>query len=652
MAYIAQELDIEEIFDLARCSRHFMYMMQEENFCRGIVLMKARHTTEAQEAKQSGYSRALRRLAKCRQAFSQASPYLVGIVGVADSYLFVRGKLCYVIEARPKRWLRILDLHASPDAELVIDIPELVSTAIPQSSKSRKYKFRTLYHAHGFTTCLFSFALPTTENWLLILRTQGKECAIVEKYRLESTSKIFVRNNAYFLYFGTHSEDGADGFRKWAIKGFDLTEGSWFPNKMHLSNLVGCDIGSTVCFEIYDNHFYGLSNQTAFEIEEIDWTSFYYCFRFPLDSPDPKKTQVMKKQDSWRRQHSEGPIDDRWGFLSLEQDEASGNIMIVECRKEWLVGFRGSRRTYYTQRAIFGEHQEGADESDSASPDASEALADMTTSLSKLDNQSMQERSPHCVHPGDDSSVASLLTRSKTSLCAYHRCSQTFVDLLDDSPFGHSGAQTLRLRTGHRRLNPTSGVASSFRSSDLASSIDSKITELYQENEIFAWPPYQVRSDQQSCLNKVHELLNPSGHMGCSTAVCDEHGLIYATSEDPKAVKALIYIGFDPGVKLGGTTYGIDLLGQRENATRHPADRPIICPTKTAVHHKPGHTAVDIGNRKGKETNGTFLPNVATKSLMVDPSNYTLQLPERVNDWAKYERAMHYDLFGKYSFAF
>ncbi|RYP78400.1 hypothetical protein DL771_000585 [Monosporascus sp. 5C6A] len=351
IGFIVQNLDLQDVFELSLCSRDFQYLIRDERFCRTVIAAKAPYALEAREAKRTGFARALRRLVKRRTAVSQAYPYLIGIVGLADSYIYHGGVLCYIVEARPKRWLRILDLRSSANIELVVDIPTLVTEAVLGTRKSTRYKFRVLHHAAGITTCLFSFALPNTENWLLVFK--AGEQIIFEPLRLDSTARIFVRNNAEFLYFGTHSDDVGDGFRRWVLRGFAIKENLWFPKKMQLSNLVGYDIGSTACFEVIDDHFYGLSNQTAFEIEEIDWTSYYYCFRFRLDDPDIRKTQVMKRQDSWRRHHSEGPIDDRWSLLKLEKDEGSGKIKIVECRKEWLAGKSGSRRTYYTKELVF-----------------------------------------------------------------------------------------------------------------------------------------------------------------------------------------------------------------------------------------------------------------------------------------------------------
>jgi hypothetical protein len=89
---------------------------------------------------------------------------------------------------------------------------------------------------------------------------------ILAAQELESTDKIFVRHNKQYLYYGTHSEIGTDGYKKWVISGYDFRTRKWFDQKIHLPDMVGSEIGSTVCFEFYEGFFYALSNQTSFEV--------------------------------------------------------------------------------------------------------------------------------------------------------------------------------------------------------------------------------------------------------------------------------------------------------------------------------------------------------------------------------------------------
>jgi lysophospholipid acyltransferase (LPLAT)-like uncharacterized protein len=87
--------------------------------------------------------------------------------------------------------------------------------------------------------------------------------------------------------------------------------------------------GSTVCFQIQGGDFIALSNQTSFEVKELDWTSFYNCVRIPLGKAEP----VLKQHVFWQRQHEEGPINDSWTEISLQKDQRTNDLLIVECRK-------------------------------------------------------------------------------------------------------------------------------------------------------------------------------------------------------------------------------------------------------------------------------------------------------------------------------
>ncbi|KAI1107108.1 hypothetical protein F4804DRAFT_298552 [Jackrogersella minutella] len=648
MAYITNYLDIDEVFILALCSSHFQYLVREERFCKTLINTKASHTIEAREAQQSGlFARALRRVAKRHQAISQASPYVVGIVGVADSYEYVHGMLCYIVEDRPQRWLRILDLHRSASNELVVDIPALIREAVPRSAKSRKYKFRVLYHADGITSCLFSFALPNTENWLLIFQAEEKE--IVAKMRLESTAKIFVRNNHKFLYFGTHSDEGADGFRKWVLTGFRIEDRHWFPHKMHLTNVVGNDIGTTVCFEIIDDHFYGLSNQTDYEIRETDWVSYYHCFRFPLHTPDRKNTQTMDKDDGWRRQHAEGPIDDRWGLLKLEKDEASGTINIIESRKEWLAGKSGSRRTFYMTKVIFGETPQVDGNNDAPVAEGGARLEQRSSRRRLMDRHNgvvYQRRSPQNVHPGDDSSMTPIFTRSQTHMRSYQRYSSTYLDLVDHSSGGSASPRRLRLRTGHRTLKRIlfSGECPIDKDGQEVD-LDQRIKELYHPDKIYFWPPEQDSFNQNSFLDKIYEILNPPSCLGSITAFSDERSLVYAIGEDMNGLKLLVYISFDPAARLAGMLREKYILGERY--------MPSICGETTGL----GNYSFGAGTRRttedvktGDDVIGGF-PRRPLPSYISDPPTPEVTIIGNCKPWAWLEKAMHQTLEGK-SFTF
>ncbi len=198
----------------------------------------------------SSYARALRRLAKRKEAIASVEPFLVAIVAVGDSFLYIDGKLLYILD----RNLRILDLHNSGETELVIPIRTLLDDSLEESLGTAKYKFYLVHYADGIVSCRYTHSNPETESWLIAFDPHQ---SWVLTHPLVSTYKLFVRNTRDYLYYGTHSDFGDDGFRRWALKGYSFAEDRWSQDWIHLSEMVGSDIGNNVCFEIFDNCFYG-----------------------------------------------------------------------------------------------------------------------------------------------------------------------------------------------------------------------------------------------------------------------------------------------------------------------------------------------------------------------------------------------------------
>jgi hypothetical protein len=71
--------------------------------------------------------------------------------------------------------------------------------------------------------------------------------------------------------------------------------------QLHLPDMVGSELGSTICFGFHEKYLYDFAKHTSFEVEEIDWTSFYHS-RFPnsLCKAVGGKTE---ERSMWRRQY-------------------------------------------------------------------------------------------------------------------------------------------------------------------------------------------------------------------------------------------------------------------------------------------------------------------------------------------------------------
>lgn len=517
-----------------------------------VAQSTAHAATESQAAKKysSESASALRRLFKRREAIRSADPFTVAIVAVAESYLYVNGTLCHILD----RTLRILNLHDSSRHETVIDIRALLETTITDFQEPKRYKFQILHYAEGIVSCLYTQSKPSPEGWLVVLNVDNHE--VLTSLELETSYKIFVRNDRDFLYYGTHSEFGDDDFRRWVLRGYNIHEGTWFEDKVHLLDMVGSDIGSSIAFEIIDGNFYGLSNQTSFEVEEVDWTSYYHCFRFPVDRPRQKHTEKSVKKNMWRRQHAEGPIDDRWSFIRLQRNERDGELQILESRKEWLSGQSTGKRTYYTTNLDFpskdDQHaiEQNRNEEGSSNNDANTTPPSPSHMYNRTPPPPTETplRNPYYTHRGDDANTALMFTLSKCFIRSYHSSCQSFLDLVDDPCPSDSNTQRLRLRVGSRQLRSDEKLRSESEAVDATLSTDQQIKRLYKnegENKIAFWP-----EETSPALDDLYAVLNPPAFLGNVKGTWDERSLVYSTGSN--GVQAIVFVSFDSGIYLRG----------------------------------------------------------------------------------------------------
>lgn len=526
-----------------------------------------------------GYAAALRRVVKRREALATAQPFIVATIGFADAYLYCKGVLCYSLDLK----VRILDLHHCGGDETVISVPELLTLALPNTSDSTRGLFRVLYYSDDIVSCIYTSS--TCENqagWLIAFSIKARRILVTKG--LDSTCKIFVRHNREFLYYGTHSEIDTDGYRKWVIHGYDFTNMKWFDRKMHLSDMVGSEIGSTICFELHKGYFYALSSQTSFEVEEIDWSSFYHCVRFPLEFPYSDLLEKTENMSMWRRQHQEGPIHDRWTSLRLYADENTDELKVMECRREWRQGSSRSRRTCYTTDITFPCRTEEEDLYywDPASSQPSSLVDSIITApsspkihprnlssfpdepilrlLGPDDNPHHMQppsRLPQYIHPESDSSSQSSFTLTDSPLRYYDTSSSTFLDLVNDPHPDAQNTQRVRLRAIARKhapplLHPPSHYKQKGMSREPSSDLSIALKEIYVDQPIQYWPPVHdpLHPDGED-VDAWYRLLNPPTHLGNVEGTSNERSLVYVTGGYEKP-QAIVFVGFDPAMRMVG----------------------------------------------------------------------------------------------------
>ncbi|KAB5535159.1 hypothetical protein GE09DRAFT_353320 [Coniochaeta sp. 2T2.1] len=562
IALIVGYLDLDDVYNLSICSRHFRSLAYDQAICKKVLQTGSSSALEAQQAHlDRDYARGLRRLIKRREAISSASPFLTAVVAFAESWSYENGVLCHIRE----RQLRLLDVHHSADKEIVVDIRKLLDEAVPESKGSRKYKFQLLYQADGIVSCLYTHARPHPAHWLVVFNP--REGIILTTRRLDSAYKIFARSNSDFLYYGVQSDIGDDGFRRWVLEGFDIRQAAWYEDSLNLPDTVGSDIDSTICFEIIDGYFCVLTNNTSFELDKIGYTSYYDFLRFPLGRPGRGYIERPTKRNLFRRQHSEGPIDDRWTFMKIFCDELSGELKILESRKEWLAGNSTATRTYYTKTLHMTERSEARSSSSWSDEEEGEdqytendRLAQFLGTASKSNKGGAPSRDPGEVHVGDDGATSVMFTLSKCFIRSYHPSSHTFMDLVDDPHESDPCGQQIRIRAGTRLPRARSGQdgrslfvetpEQHHMQTQTQTQTQEQLDNHYEQSGVVYCPP----EGRSRALDYLHNVLNPPGYAGNVQGTWDTRSLIYATGgEGNGGVKALVLVSFDPSIYLRGS---------------------------------------------------------------------------------------------------
>ncbi|KAF9890158.1 hypothetical protein FE257_006319 [Aspergillus nanangensis] len=587
---VASTLDCHDFVHLSRVNRALNDLMRSESIARKTVENHLLHTKEGQEASRtkSGYRNAVGRLFDIKEAFATAQPYSASVVGYGDAFLYSGGSLSYIFNDE----IRTLDVHGASETEQVLNIHSVLSRAIPGCNPANDTTRVSLMHySHGILAFLAEI-VERREAWLLAVDMRrktsgGKSGRLRLRTQLQSTRRLFVRHNSRYLYYGTHSALGYNGYPHWAVSCVDLTTGLHLTQRpVEFKNFAGNEMGQTVCFEVDEDHLYAVSTLVDFEEEEVDWTSYYVwiCLEPGADTGCVETNQI------WRRQHREGPINDTWSDLSLRRDEATKRLMIVECRREWLAGGSDNCRTYYMQPLPSpsdigqGKLQRGCASRRhpvAALPD--EPLVKTLDSHNKPNYEPERKRLRQHYHReyqlDEDKALRQDFILAKTKFRTYNLSASTFVDLVNDpcpDPARSLLPQDrLRLRVASRKRKCP--MDEEGKAGDKGLLYKPDFPEMEHSEERFAargvqlWPP-------DHAPRELNELLCPSKRIGKIQAIADERSIVYSVDQEGTSnpgSQAIILINFDPSLRLPGL--------KRLALTDHP------------LHSQEATTTTDLG---------------------------------------------------------
>ncbi|KAF2838333.1 hypothetical protein M501DRAFT_956763, partial [Patellaria atrata CBS 101060] len=502
-------LNIEDSFHLGQTCKYLSSILQEGKTCRRLVETRAKFSYEHQLANdgQLNYPEAARRIFDRRRAFATANPFSAFVVGYGTSFIYHDGTLCYF----DGYTIHVQDMRGCSKISKCFNIRDMLQASF--HTIGHNVRLGLLHYNEGILTLLAKRSERQGDNWLIAVDTDSSSedaPKILAIQPLRSTYKLVVRNSKHYLYYGTFTGTGNAGHSEWIFQLVSLFNDNAQYQPLQLQNVLGSDVGSTVAFEVHQGYFYAVSNETHFRGEGGNWINFYHCIRFPVDNPTDGALEVNDRV--YRRKHTDGTIHDWWTDLALKTDEHTGELLIVEHRREWLIPHVSEKkRTFYQQRMTFASdvHEEHTD----SGPPSHDTPLEVPVELSPCSDLAEFEREqymnydlsnkPLKSHPeygfSDDPPHFGTSNKFRT----YNLSCSTFLDIIQDTrqyssidPTGIT-VKCLRLRVGSRSRAP---LASQKLPAEVVPSSASKGKEKakmprymdcgrYRYSRITLWPP-------------------------------------------------------------------------------------------------------------------------------------------------------------------
>ncbi|KAL8700534.1 MAG: hypothetical protein Q9224_000920 [Gallowayella concinna] len=538
-----------------------------------------------------------------QQAISQARPASTLVLGDGQSFLYRQGLLAYVRDDL----IRVLDVHSARHTEGVIDTTVIGNQLVGTVCKDHEVEL--LHLQDGLLTLIYHAETCTVgwTSWVLVIDVTQYDLNL-ERLSLAvdlwTSTEIVARNDRRYICIVTPTGLSVSGnHREWVCRVWDIDNLPARPPTVQIPELAINEIGQALVFEVFDGFLYAISTQPSSETDEPDWVSHYTCLRFPLDHPHSSTLESIK---IWRRHHREGPINDLWTSLQLVRDEVTGELSIIEARKEWTGGSSSQRRTWYQQSlpARFSTPNE-SDNVDEPIMDYTDQNQDLLVesqphnltgnastdspyllAVPPADGQynyappgsspGLNQWPPHprlpcnmqLEYPATASSpitlANSILARSKYR--TYIPSAAAFLDLVvDDRPTSspNTRAQQLRLRIGSRKeASPLDdrGMIHQHIINPYTRQPVHDSEKRYEDNGIYSWPPPDAPAVLLNTLNgssssRASTDADKSNHrmLGDVTSVSDERSIIYLVKKKGAADHEkgqLILINFDQHIKF------------------------------------------------------------------------------------------------------
>lgn len=493
----------------------------------------------------------MKRIYRRRERFATASPCLAAIVGYGSEFIYTNGFLCYL----DTNSIHIRDIHGIDGGAEPLPL-EVIADKVGDSDPATIWtKLSLLYYNAGYL--LVRYYTPIDGhlgNRLVIFDFHNRR---IKTFFSTDDPKSFARNTSSHVIDGIYMRSNDN----WYIRDYPLDSDKVNDARDYaVVTDIGSDIGSTVAFEIHNGYFYGVSIRNSPEEAGRHTTSFYTCFRFPLGYVGAFENCQIHRGD--------GPINNSWTNLTLQVDECTNELMIVEARYEGHSGRSLQQRTFYKQQITFPIPTDPVGEAGSLSDSATTATS--STLAVSISPSPARSRSVDDYHPEhgyvDDSAKLSALAQTK--FCAYNLSCSAFLDLVDQSGYD-SGTTSLHIRVGSRHPVPVNLVTKSSEQAGEAqqavpnpgsrpqtTEVEKAPQNRFRYEPIRFWPPSNTDSIH---AQQIQEILNPrtacsydSSRQVIGTVAVDQRSLVYMVrAEHPRdkdELGAIVLISFDEAV--------------------------------------------------------------------------------------------------------
>ncbi|KAL8995712.1 MAG: hypothetical protein Q9169_004606 [Polycauliona sp. 2 TL-2023] len=537
-----------------------------------------------------------------QHAWSEARPASALVLGDGQSFVYGQGFLAYVRDDL----VRILDVHNARRTEGVIYTSMIGTQLLGLDYQDSEVELLHLQDA--LLTFIYRGGNHTVgwTSWILVLditRCERLSLAV----SLWTSEDLVVRNDNQYVCIAAPTGSSASGrHREWVCRVWDTQNLSPRSSTLQIPEMTINEVGQALVFEVFDGYLYAVSTQCSRETEEPEWTSYYTCVRFPLSNPEKLTLETIK---IWRRHHREGPINDLWTDLQLVRDETTGQLIIIETRKEWTEGSSTQRRTSYRQKlpATFLDYEDQSMVESSDQDNGTQAAIQHDSPISSSNTTdppylltvppdakelgyNKPDRLPCNTHAEYSPTVSSSSRASNSSLAksryrTYNNTADAFIDLIidDRNAFPHSaGAQRLCLRIGSRKeaspLDENGSLHQRIFHPHSKQAIEG--SELrYESKGIRLWPPADAPAILQDLLSGSTGF-HASGDaneprfqsFGDIGAIADERSMVYLVKKKHAAETdkgKLMLINFDQYIQFSHNSWAPefpDLTGHEQNA--------------------------------------------------------------------------------------